>query len=183
MRREAASLLSWAALDLVRLSTCVRAASQSDVRFETIDFAEYGTLLQFDFRFGEIGFGLAEVGDALFGVGAILSCLLLDLVAEVIELGLGVAGLVDLLGGVEDGDEVARVYFGPVGDELREGHGAALAEDLGHENLGGVHGFDDAGDADFAFYAGGIGGGGVGDGRCRTGAGSEEEKEGGNRQG
>ena len=156
---------------------------QPDIRFETVDFAEYGTLLQFDFRFGEIGLGLAEIGDALFGVGAILGCLLFDLMAEVIEFGLGVAGLVDLLGGVEDGDEVARIHFGPVGDELGEGHGAALAKDLGDEDLGRVDGFHDAGDADFAFYAGRIGGSGVGDGRGWTGAGSEEEKEGGNRQG
>jgi len=119
----------------------------------------------------------------LVGPGAILGCLLFDLMAEVIELGLGVAGLIDLLGGVEDGDEVAGVHFGPIGDELREGHGAALAEDLGDEDLGRMDGFDDAGDADFAFYSRGIGGSGVGDRGRGTRAGGEEEKEGGNRQG
>jgi hypothetical protein len=108
---------------------------------------------------------------------------LLYLVAEVVELGLGVSGLIDLLGGVEDGDEIARIYFGPVRNELREGHGAALAEDLGDEDLGRMDGLHDAGHTDFAFYAGGIGGSGVSDGRGGTRAGSEEEKEGGNRQG
>ena len=67
--------------------------------FEAIDFAEDGAFLQLDFGLGEIGLGLAEVGDALFGVGAILGALLFDLMAEVVELGLGVAGVIDLLGG------------------------------------------------------------------------------------
>ena len=77
----------------------MRAASSADLGFEAVDFAEHGTLLQFDFGFGEIGLGLAKVGGALFGVGAVLGALLFDLMAEVVELGLGVAGLVDLLGG------------------------------------------------------------------------------------
>src|SRR5438270_8942677 len=103
--------------------------------------------------------------------------------SEVIELGLGVARLIDLLGGVEDGDEVARVYFRSVGDELRKGHGSALTKNLRDEDFGGMDGFHGTGDTDFAFYSRGIGGSGVGDRRGRTRAGGEKEKESGNRQG
>ena len=146
--------------------------------FEAVDFAEDGALLSSILGFGEIGFGLAEVGRALFGVGAILGALLFDLVAEVVEFGLGVAGVVDLLGAVEDGDEVAFLDFGAVGDEFGEGHGAALAPDLGDEDFGGMDGFDDAGDADFAFGARGArGGGGMGNGGGGAGAGEPARKE------
>ena len=55
---------------------------------------------------------------------------------------------------VEDGDEVALLDSGSVGDELGEGHGAALAQDLGDEDFGGVDGLDNSGDADFALGAG-----------------------------
>ena len=55
---------------------------------------------------------------------------------------------------IEDGDEVAFLDSGAVGDEFGEGHGAALAPDLGDEDFGGVDGLDDAGDADFAFGTG-----------------------------
>ena len=130
---------------------------QADFGFEAVDFGEDGALLEFDAGFGEIGFGLAEVGGALFGVGAILGALLFDLVAEVVEFGLGVAGEIDLLGAVEDGDEVAFLDAGAVGDQLGQGHGAALAENLRDEDFGGVDGFDNSGDADFAFGAGRVG--------------------------
>jgi hypothetical protein len=155
---------------------------EADVGLEAEDFAEYGTLLELDGGLGEIGLGLAEVGDALFGIGAILGAFLFHLMAEVVELGLGVAGLIDLLGAVEDGDEVAILDFGAIGDEFGEGHGAALAPDLRDEDLGGADGFDDAGDADFAFGAGGVGRGGVGNGRGGGGASGEEEERNGDRQ-
>ena len=162
----------------------MRAILESHFGFEAVDFAEYGAFLEFDCGLGEIGFGLAEVGDALFGVGAILGALLFDLMAEVVEFGLRVAGEIDLLGAIEDGDEVALVDFGAIGDEFGEGHGTALAPDLGDEDFGGVDGFDGAGDADFAFGSRGVGGGGVGNGRGGTGAGGEEEeKDRGNGQG
>ena len=88
---------------------------------------------------------------------------------------MGVAGLIDLLSAIEDGYEVAFLDSGAVVDEFGEGHGAALAPDLGDEDFGGVHGFEDTGDADFAFGARGVGRGGVGDGRGGGGTGGEEE--------
>ena len=151
--------------------------------FEAIDFAEHGAFFELDGGFGEIGFGLAKVRDALFGVGAILGALLFDLMAEVVELGLRVAGEIDLLCAIEDGDEVALVDFGAVGDEFGESHGTALAPDLGDEDFGGTDGFDGAGDADFAFGSRGVGSGGVGYGRGSTRAGGEERKEEGDGQG
>ncbi len=143
MRREASSLLSWKALDFLRLSTWVLGDLDAHLGFEAIDFAEDGAFLELDLRLGEIGLGLAEVGDALFGVGAILGALLFDLMAEVVEFGLGVAGLIDLLGAIEDGDEVAFLDLGPIGDELGESHGTALAPDLRDEDFGGMDGFDE----------------------------------------
>ena len=146
------------------------------ISFEAVDFAEYGALLQFDSGLGKIGFGLAKVGRALFGIGAILGAFLFDLVAKVVEFGLRIAGEIDLLGAIEDRDEVAFFDFGSIGNEFGEGHGSALAEDLGDEDFGGVDGFDGAGDADFAFGTRGVGGGGMGDGRGGAGAGGEEEE-------
>ena len=152
MRREAASLLSWSAFDLLRLSTWVRAAGGGR------SFLRRSISLRTGPFWNSIS-ALARSAsawrrsDALFGVGAILSALLFDLMAEVVEFGLGVAGLIDLLGAIEDGDEVAFLDSGAVGDELGERHGAALAPDLGDEDFGGMDGFDGAGDADFALDA------------------------------
>jgi hypothetical protein len=148
----------------------------ADVGFEAVDFTENGALLELDGGLGEIGLGLAEVRGTLFGVGAILGALLFDLMAEIVELGLGVASKIDLLSAIEDSHEVAQADFGPVGDEFGEGHGAALTPDLGNEDFGGVDGFDGAGDADLAFDARGIGSGGVGDWRRGLGTGGEEEQ-------
>jgi hypothetical protein len=147
----------------------------ADVGFEAVDFTENGALLELDGGLGEIGLGLAEVRGTLFGVGAILGALLFDLMAEIVELGLGVAGKIDLLGAIEDGDEVALANFRSLGDEFGEGHGAALTPDLGDEDFGGADGFDGAGEADLALEARGIGRGGVGDGRGGGGTGGEEE--------
>ena len=155
---------------------------KADLGFEAVDFAEDGAFLEFDSGLSEIGLGLAEVGGALFGIGAILGAFLFHLVAEVVEFRLGVAGLIDLRGAVEDGDEVAFLDLGAVGDELGEGHAAALAPDLRDEDFGGADGFDDAGDADLALGARGVGRGGVGNGRGGGGTGGEE-KEDGNRGG
>ena len=148
----------------------------ADVGFEAVDFTENGAFLELDGGLGEIGFGLAKVRDALFGVGAILGPLLFHLMAEVVEFGLGVAGEIDLLGAIEDGDEVALADFGSVGDQFGEGHGAALTPDLGDEDFGGADGFDGAGDADLAFQARGIGSGGVDNGRGGLGTGGEEQE-------
>jgi hypothetical protein len=52
---------------------------------------------------------------------------------------------------------------------------------LRDEDFGGADGFDDAGDADLAFGARGIGRGGVGNGRGGRGTGGEEKE--GNRGG
>ena len=109
---------------------------EADVGLEPEDFAEDGALLEFESGLGEIGLGLTEVGGALFGIGAILGAFLFDLVAQVVEFGLGVAGLIDLLGAIEDSDKVAFLDLGAVGDEFGECHGAALAPDLGNEDLG-----------------------------------------------
>src|ERR1035437_6265582 len=149
---------------------------EANVGFEAVDFAEDGTFLDLDSGLGEIGLGLAEVRDAFFGVGTILGAFLFHLVSQVVELGLGVAGLIDLRGAVEDGDEVAYLYLGAVGDELGEGHPAPLTEDFGDEDFGGADGFEGAGDADFAFGARGVGRGGVGNRRDSAGAGGEEKE-------
>jgi len=149
---------------------------EADLGFEAVDFAEDGAFLDLDSGLGEIGLGLAEVGGTFFGVGAILGAFLFHLVAEVVEFGLGVAGLIDLRGAIEDGDEVAFLYFGAVGDEFGEGHAAALTPDLGDEDFGGADGFEGAGDADFSFGARGVGRGGMGNGRGGAGAGGKEEE-------
>jgi hypothetical protein len=149
-----------------------------DFGFEAIDFGEDGAFAQFDFGFGEIGFSLAQVSGALFGIGAILGTLLIDLMTEVVEFGGGVTGVVRLLGGIEDGDEVTFGDAGAVWDELGEGHGATLTPDLRNEDLGRMDGFDYAGDADFALGAGGIRGGkwrGEGDGGGTAGTGDQEK--------
>ena len=112
---------------------------------------------------------------ALFGVGAILGAFLFDLVAEVVVFGLRFAGEIDLLGAIEDRDEVAFLDFGAIGNQFGEGHGSALAEDLGDEDFGGVDGFDDSGDADFALGARRVWSGGVSHGRGSAGAGGEED--------
>jgi hypothetical protein len=151
-------------------------AVEADVGFETVDFTENGAFLELDGGLGEIGLGLAEVRGTLFGVRAVLGALLFDLMAEIVEFGLGVAGEIDLLGAIEDGDDVAQADFGSVGDEFGEGHGAALTPDLGDEDFGGADGFDGAGDADLAFEARGIGSGGMDDWRGRLGTGGEEQE-------
>jgi hypothetical protein len=154
---------------------------EADVGFEAVDFTENWAFLELDAGLGEIGLGLAEVRNTLFGVGAILGALLFHLMAEIVEFGLGVAGEIDLLRAVEDGDEIALADFGSVGDELGEGHGAALTPDLGDEDFGGADGFDCPGDADLPFGARGIGSGSVDDWRGGLGTGGEEEE--GNRDG
>ena len=132
--------------------------------------------MELDGGLGEIGFGLAEVRGTLFGVGAILGALLFHLMAQVVELGLGIAGEIDLLSTIEDGDEIALADFGSVGDEFGEGHRSALTPDLGDEDFGGTDGFDGAGEADLAFEARGIGSGGMDDWRGRLGTGDEEQE-------
>jgi hypothetical protein len=149
---------------------------EADVGFEAVDFTENGAFLELDGGLGEVGLGLAKVRGTLFGVGAILGALLFDLMAEIVELGLGVAGKIDLLSAIENSDEVALADFGSVGDEFGEGHGAALTPDLGDEDFGGADGFDGAGDADLAFEARGIRSGGVDDWRGRLGTGGEEKE-------
>jgi hypothetical protein len=81
------------------------------------------------------------------------------------------------LGGIEDGDEVAGLDGGSVGDQFGEGHGTTLSVNLRDEDFGGVDGFDDTGDADLAFDARGIGRGSVGHGGGGAGARGEEEAE------
>lgn len=101
--------------------------------------------------------------------------------AEVVELGLCVAGEIDLRCAIEDGDEVALLDFGAIGDEFGESHWAALAPDLRDEDFGGADGFDRAGDADFTFGSRGVRSGGVSYGRGSTRAGNEEREENGDR--
>jgi hypothetical protein len=115
-----------------------------------VDVGEDGPFLKLDLGFGEVGFSLAKIGNTLFGVGVVLRELLFHLMAEVLELGLGVAGVIDLLGGVEGGDQITFLDAGAVGDELGECHPIVLAVDLGDQNFGGVDGLDGAGDAHFA---------------------------------
>src|SRR6185369_2167834 len=112
----------------------------ANISLEAVDLAEHGALLQFDSGLGKIGFRLAKVGHTLFGIGTILGAFLFDLVPKVVEFRLGVAGEIDLLGAIKDRDEVALFDLGPIGNEFGEGHGAALAEDLGDEDFGGVDG-------------------------------------------
>jgi hypothetical protein len=54
---------------------------------------------------------------------------------------------------------------------------------LRDEDLRRVYGFHRAGNANFTFYARGIRCSGMGNGRCRTRAGSKEDKESGYGQG
>src|SRR5260370_42192075 len=79
--------------------------------------------------------------------------------AEVLKFGLGVAGLIDLLGAIEDGDKIAFLDTGPVGDELSKCHRAALAPDLRHEDFGGMERLESAGEPDFALATGCVRGG------------------------
>jgi len=130
--------------------------------FEAIEFGEDRSLLQLNFGFGKVCFGLTKVRGALLRIGAILGHLLFDLVAEVLILRFGVAGQVELLGAIEDSDEIAFLDTGPVGDEFGEGHGAALSPYLRHQNFGGVNGLNQAGDTDFASDALTFGWNGVG---------------------
>src|SRR5205085_12581324 len=65
-----------------------------------IDIGEDGPFLQFDLGLGEVGFGLSKIRNAFLGVCVVLGDLLFDLMAQVLKLGLGLAGGVDLLGGV-----------------------------------------------------------------------------------
>ena len=155
---------------------------EANLGLEAVDFGEHGALLELDCGFGEIGLGLAEVGGALLGIGAILGAFLFHLMAEVVEFGLGIAGEIDLLGAIEDSDDVAFLDLGAVGDEFGEGHGAALTEDLGDKDFGGADGGDDAGDADLAFGVRGVGRCGVGNGRGGGGTGGEKKERNRDRQ-
>jgi hypothetical protein len=146
-----------------------------DVGFQAINLAEDGAFLKLDSGFGEIGLRLAKVGHALFRIGAILGTFLLDLMAEVVKFGLRIAGKIDLLGAIEDGDEVAFLDFGSIGNQFGKSHGSPLAENLGDKNFGGADSFDSAGDADFAFATRSVGSGGMGNGRSWAGAGCQEQ--------
>ena len=68
-------------------------------------------------RFRKIGFGLLQIGPPFFGVAAELGLLLLDLMAQVVESGLGVARVIELLDVIELGDGIPRLHFGPVRDQ------------------------------------------------------------------
>ena len=74
---------------------------------QAIDFAQQRAFAELDFGLGQIGLGLLQIGVALFGVGAVLGALLIGLVAQIVELGAGVAGFVDLVGGIEGSDGIA----------------------------------------------------------------------------
>ena len=75
---------------------------------QPVDFTEDGALLQFDLSLGEIRLFLPKVGRSFFGVGAVLSPLLFNLVAKIVNLSLSVASVIGLLGAVKRGDQVKR---------------------------------------------------------------------------
>jgi hypothetical protein len=75
------------------------------------------------------------------------------------------------------GDEIALLDLGAVGDEFGKSHAATLTPDFGDEDFGGVDGFDEASDADFAFGAGGIRWCGMSDRQGGWGAGGENQEQ------
>ena len=166
-------------MDLVEAVDVFAGGLELDLHFGAVDIGEGRTFFQLELGFGELALGGLQIDGALFGIGAILGALLFDLMAEIVVFGLGVAGGVDLSGGVEGGDQVALFDFGPVADQVSESEGSARSEDLGDENFGGVDGFDDAGEADFAVRAGGFAHdrrrGGFGNGRRGSRARRQEQ--------
>ena len=111
------------------------------------DGAQDGPLTRLDLSLLEIGPGLLKVGDALLGVTQVLSFLLLDLMLQIVELGLGVAEDFELVGAVESGQRIANGNGGAVFREGRERQISALTLDPGHHHSDRVHGANDAGRA------------------------------------
>ena len=87
--------------------------------------------------------------EARFSASARFCAALLDLVAEVVELGLGVAGVVEFLGAVEFGEQVAFLHADSARDDLGERDAATLIAEL--RSLHGVemHRLDGSREADF----------------------------------
>ena len=108
-----------------------------DLVLQPVDFAEQRAFAQLQFSLGQIRFGGLQIGGALGGVRAILRLALLHLVRQVVELGLGIARIVQFLGAVEFRKHVAGLDHYSVGDDLGQGDLAALSPDLRH-----LHGKD-----------------------------------------
>ena len=77
--------------------------------------------------------------------------------AEIVELGVGVAGGVHLGGGIEAGDRIALFGVRAVGDDVGERHLIELSGNLRHQDLSGVDRLYYAGNPNFALDFGRLG--------------------------
>ena len=55
--------------------------------------------------------------------------------SQIFEFRLGITGLIDLLGTIENGDQISFLDSGAVGDQFGKSHGTALTPDLWYEDF------------------------------------------------
>ncbi|MEI9973436.1 MAG: hypothetical protein WDO73_16165 [Ignavibacteriota bacterium] len=91
-----------------------------------------------------------QIGSALFSVGAVLHALLVSLMAQVVELRIGVASGVHLSGGIERGDGVTLFHARAVGDNVGQRHLTVVAGNLRHHDLSGMDCLNYASNTNFA---------------------------------
>ena len=113
--------------------------------FEARDFAQDGSFLEFQQGLINRSLGLREEGLAVLGIGPVLGDFLLDLVAQIFESRSGVTSVVELLGGVEFGDNIAFLHPRAIGNQAGQALLAAGAVDSWHDDFGGANGFQGAG--------------------------------------
>jgi hypothetical protein len=118
--------------------------------FQARDFAQDGPLLKLEQSLIQRGLGLLECGRAVLGISAVLGGLLLYLVAEIFVFCLGVTRVVQLLGGIEFGDQVAFLDARSVRNQPGQGDRASRAIGGWDDNFRGMHRVQSAGKADFA---------------------------------
>lgn len=89
--------------------------------FQPVDLAEQRAFAKLQLGLGPVTFGFLEIGRSLFRVALILSDFLIHLVGQILILGVGLNGVVELLSAIELRKDIAHRYLGSVGRETSEG--------------------------------------------------------------
>ncbi len=107
--------------------------SEFDGVFLLIYVAKNRAFLDIDLGFIKIGLGLNQVGMAFFGGVFLIGALQFYLMGKVVEFGFSVAGLFQLVGGIELGQKFAGFYVRAIlnkGQERELAAGAVLSRNL-----------------------------------------------------
>src|SRR5690242_21835997 len=86
-----------------------------------LDFAQNGAFADLNLRFFQIRFGLLQLGSPFLGVAFVLRLLLVYLMTEIVVLRLSLPGEFQFIRPVKLGQQISRMNFAPVLDQLGQG--------------------------------------------------------------